>query len=337
VGNLIIDTTLEHWQRGRKTRRANGGWLSGNAVCCTHRGETPDKRGRGGIIVDGNKISFNCFNCHFSCGYTIGGPLGVKFQKLLEWLGVDHNMMVLLRFEAMKSANDAAEAAEQIAKTVEPLIEIPLPDESVLLADVIKDFPEHADYLTSRGFAVSDYPFFVTHNQQLRMHRRVILPFMRDGLIIGNTARAINDMIRPKYLRTLKSPYVFGIDTQRPNWEWTIVVEGEFDALAVAGLGIGGNEISDDQAELIEKTGKRPIVVGDSDAGGLLLIQEAADRGWAVSFPEWGCDRAGRPIKDLNAAVLEYGRLAVTKHIIDMATANPVTISIKKKLLSRAK
>ena len=329
MSNLIIDTTLDYWQR-RKIKRTVNGWLSGNAVCCPHRGETQDHRGRGGLIVSGDKISYHCFNCHFTTGYTIGGTFGVKFQKLLSWMGVDENLINTLKLESLRTEQEGH--SDDIVKVKQPLKEVALPGGSMLLTDVIDRFPEHVAYLAQRGFSPSDYPFYVTNNRASRMHRRIIIPFVRDGILIGNTARCIDTNSKPKYIRALQSPYVFGVDLQQRNWTWTIVVEGEFDALAVDGLGIGGNEISEEQVDIINNTGLTPIVVGDSDPAGLMLIQEAIDLGWSVSFPEW---EAG--VKDLNEAVLKYGKLAVTKHILDSTIPNPIQIKIKKKFLQQAK
>ena len=43
-----------------KTKTSSKGWISFNAVCCHHNGETQDRRGRGGIITDGEAISYHC-------------------------------------------------------------------------------------------------------------------------------------------------------------------------------------------------------------------------------------------------------------------------------------
>jgi len=320
VSNLIIDTTLNAWLSARKTKRINNGWITGNAVCCTHRGETSDRKGRGGMIVSGGTISYHCFNCMFKTGYSSGRPLGLKFQKLLHWLGVDEKLIDTLRLESLRYSAEES----QLIKEVAPLIEIPLPNDSQLLMDDPSKFPRYVKYLESRGFTPRDYPFYVSS----QMRNRIILPFVRDGKLIGSTARSIDPNIQLRYKRSLQSPYVFGCDLQKKNWTWTIVVEGEFDALSVDGLGIGCNEISDEQAELINNTGLTPIVVGDADAGGQQLIQEAIDYGFPVSFPEW---EPG--VKDLNAAVLKYGKLAVIKHVWESKESNPLAIKIRKKLL----
>ncbi len=69
-----------------KRRRSPSGWLSFNAVCCHHRGESPDTRGRGGLMTspDGS-ISYHCFNCQFKISYRPGWHLGYRFRRWLTW------------------------------------------------------------------------------------------------------------------------------------------------------------------------------------------------------------------------------------------------------------
>ena len=46
--NLVQQTLLLHLPGKRK--QTASGWLSFNAVCCIHNGESADTRGRGGIV-----------------------------------------------------------------------------------------------------------------------------------------------------------------------------------------------------------------------------------------------------------------------------------------------
>jgi len=49
--NSVQDFTLSLLPA--RHRRSQSGWLSFNAVCCHHRGENADTRGRGGIKTSG--------------------------------------------------------------------------------------------------------------------------------------------------------------------------------------------------------------------------------------------------------------------------------------------
>ena len=69
-----------------KFKGTKGKWKTFDAVCCPHNGaHRPDRKGRGGVIVDGNgSITFNCFNCKYSTRWTPGHRISNKFRKLFE-------------------------------------------------------------------------------------------------------------------------------------------------------------------------------------------------------------------------------------------------------------
>ena len=46
-----------------RRKQGQNGWISFNAVCCIHNGETADTRGRGGITTNAGTVSYHCFNC----------------------------------------------------------------------------------------------------------------------------------------------------------------------------------------------------------------------------------------------------------------------------------
>ena len=50
------------------------------------------------------------------------------------------------------------------------------------------------------------------------------------------------------------------------------------------------------------------MLVPDRDKAGQKLIDDALEYGWSVSFPEWEAD-----VKDINAAVIRYGKLFTLK------------------------
>ena len=85
-----------------KQKRTTNGWISFNAVCCHHNGESMDKRNRGGVIASGDAISYHCFNCNFKTGWQPGRHISFKMRKLLTWLGVDENTRQMLNIEALR-------------------------------------------------------------------------------------------------------------------------------------------------------------------------------------------------------------------------------------------
>lgn len=84
-------------------RSSVSGWISFNAVCCHHRGESADSRSRGGIKLNPNgAVTYHCFNCQFKTSYIPGRHLSFKFRKWLSWLGADENTVKRLVIEAVR-------------------------------------------------------------------------------------------------------------------------------------------------------------------------------------------------------------------------------------------
>jgi hypothetical protein len=66
--------------------------------------------------------------------------------------------------------------------------------------------------------------------------------------------------------------------------------------------------------------------VPDHDRAGGSLIDAALEYGWSVSFPEWEND-----VKDVNDAVVRYGKLFTLKSIIDAKETSSLKINLKRK------
>ena len=105
-------------------------------------------------------------------------------------------------------------------------------------------------------------------------------------------------------------------------------MEGPFDAMSVDGVALNGSEVSDQQAELIDRLQREVIVVPDADRAGSKLVDRAIELGWTVSFPVWL-----ETCKDINEAVVKYGKLFVIKAILAARESSKLKIELKKKKL----
>jgi DNA primase len=164
-----------------------------------------------------------------------------------------------------------------------------------------------------------------THNN---LHRRVVIPFTWQNEIIGYTARAVSDDVRPKYHNSHEPGYVFNVDQQQAGSKFVIVCEGPFDAMAIDGVAVLGNEVSEQQADIIDSLAREVIVVPDADRAGSRLVDAALEYGWAVSYPEWQ-----RECKDVGAAVQQYGKLFALKSILAGKQTSRLKIELLKKRL----
>ena len=333
--NAVLDYTVGILPASKKT--GQGGWTSFNAPCCVHRGESADTRKRGGIKTDGTgSVSYHCFNCGYKASYKPGRPLFYKFKKLLEWLGARDSEINRLTIEALRVKDLISPTATDNAKEEIQFEARQLPAESrsfMEMADFVtltngyfpKHFNQAVEYIAERKIDMQRYDFYWSSSIEHKMDHRVIVPFKYKGKIVGSSARALVEGIKPKYYSDHPSQFVFNLDEQRPDSKFVIVCEGPFDAMSIDGVAVLSNEISEDQAYLIDELKRDVIVVPDWDKAGRILIQQAIDYGWSVSFPVWR-----ETCKDINEAVIKYGKLFVLKAILDATESNPLKIKLKK-------
>jgi DNA primase len=116
---------------------------------------------------------------------------------------------------------------------------------------------------------------------------------------------------------------------QKAAWQHVIVTEGIFDSLSIGGLALMHNTVSDAQARLIRTLGKEITVVPDQDKPGMELIDRAIELGWAVSIPKW------ENCKDVNDAVIKYGRLGTLLTIMQARETSRIKIEMRKKWLKK--
>jgi len=342
--NAVQDYTLSILPS--KRRRSQAGWISFNAVCCHHNGDSPDTRGRGGVITnpDGG-VSYHCFNCQFKTSYQPGRPLSFKFRKLLNWLGADPTEVKRLVIEAIR-VKELIRPEDIRAPDEEIVFEArSLPQEAqsfLALAEFYKLaeyqntpklFTDAVHYSLDRKIDTIKYNLYWTPEIEHKLNHRVIVPFVYKGETVGYTARATVDGIKPKYHSNHPANFVFNMDNQLPNSKFVLVVEGPFDAMSVDGVSVQTNEISEQQAEIIEGLGREVIYVPDFDQHlnkqgrpvwpGLAAVEQAIEYGWSVSFPVWR-----ETCKDVNAAVIKYGKLFVIKAILEGKESNSLKIKL---------
>lgn len=307
-----------------KKKHTQSGWYSFNAVCCTHMGHRQDKRGRGGIRLDGENWSYHCFNCNFKCGFQLGKSISKNTRKLLNWCGIDEQQIQRWNIESLQKKDLIEYVKVKKEKFKAGFKEHKLPEGQLI--DL--NNPEHkiyVDYLKSRKINVSDYPFLITPHEEGRMANRIVIPYTYNNKIVGNTSRFLDNRT-PKYLNEQQPGYVFGYDFQQKDYEVCILVEGIFDALSINGCALMHNDISEDQALLLSNLNRRIIFVPDQDKTGLKICDRALELGYSVSIPPWEHD-----VKDVNDAVIRYGKLATLLSILQYATTSKVKIEMTRK------
>ena len=343
--DTILQHTLKHWTSTRKTRVSPKGWVSGNAPCCVHHGESKDTRGRGGIRpTEGGGFSFNCFNCKFKTGFTPGKPLPHKLRDLLRWIGADENEINYLVIEAMRMRDLESYIPQELKEhEVIEFKERPLPPGSAAIMgrlaflaltdvnvdniEVPDDLMSAIDYAADRLGDLREYPdIYWTEDKADAMNKRIIFPFTWNGKNVGYVARSFKKTIMPKYTANHDSDFVYGLDNLVKESEFVLVFEGVIDALLMNGVAVLSNSVSTQQADLIEQLGKQVILVPDLEKSGIPLINTAIEYGWHVAFPEWEGD-----VKDAGKACQRYGKLFTLKSIISSVATNKTKIEVLKR------
>lgn len=314
-----------------KIKSSPSGWISFNAPCCHNRGHSRDTRKRAGVMfTDG--VVYNCFNCKFSTGWKPGASLSPKFRSLCQWLGASDDIIKDMIFEALKTESSEYQTQQYLERP--KFNKKDLPQESLPLSEWVDRSNELSDalqsslvsvieYVSARGFDPMSNNFF--WSTAPGYEDRVLIPFLYDGEIVGNTARKVSDG-RPKYLSDQPPYFVFNVDAQIDAHQQVFVAEGPFDALSIGGVALLTNEISEQQAQIITSIGKTIIVVPDQDRAGMVLVDQIKDKGWKIAFPNWEYN-----VKDCADAVQKYGKLFVTVDLIKTATDNPAKIEIEKR------
>ncbi len=240
-------------------------------------------------------------------------------------MGAPDDVVNKVALEVMRE-NEGVEAKTLIAQ-LPTFNTVPLPDDAIKITD-ITDFNKYSmavlEYMAARGLNTDDTNYY--WSPSLGYRDRLIIPFYFEGRVVGWTGRSMNPDKKPKYLTEVQPGYVYGLDEQGYAKSFAILCEGQIDAIHIQGTALGGSEISEQQAMLLNRLQKQIIVCPDRDKAGSKLVEQAIDLGWSVSMPEWTDD-----ICDIGEAVERYGRLYTLYSIANTAEDSPLKIRLRAK------
>jgi len=306
-----------------KRKQTPSGWISFNAPCCN------DRRGRGGIKFNDQSWTYHCFNCGTKASFVLGRSVPYRARSLLKTIGVSESEIEQLNLESLRhrSIHGILDDRIKTANAVGSIQFEEFDDFPPGCELITPELPLYWQYLRDRCVP-DDFPAMTAiRNDGVHWTRPfVLIPFSFDNVMVGYTTRFLDNKT-PKYISNSQPGYVFGIDQQGSDWQHVIVVEGIFDALSIGGVAVMHNTISNTQARLIRNLGRQITVVPDQDQAGLELIDRALELGWAVSVPNWdNC-------KDVNDAVVKYGKLATLLTIFESRETSRIKIEVRKKQL----
>lgn len=334
----ILKQTLLNYVPSKS--RSTGKCISFNCPCCVYMGESrPDTKGRGGLFIEYDTIGYNCFNCRFKFRQEKGERLGFKVKKFMELLGVPSSEINKAQLESLKSSSVAYNLLGlDVSVKSKPKLDldfkkVELPSGTKLIHDEIlkndsKDLIDVYNYAVDRG--VENHPYIMwSPSKDNKLNRRLIIPFMHEGDIVGYTARMI-DKCKKEDRYITRSPnsskYVFNIDSIFKQRKYLLVNESPIDSLLYDGIATMNFEPTYNQVQLINQFKGTVIVVPDFGSGGMKMIDTAVKNNWSVFFPDWNDNF------DLGEATQMYGKLFVVDRIISEKIDNPVKIEVMKRI-----
>lgn len=306
------------------------GW---RAVLCKVCNDSGKKGKRAGFKFDiGDVVGYHCFNCGHATKYDpiISETMPAKMIQVLESFGIPQDQWQQVLFSSLAYRREHSSHIEQKPRLdIEPTA-IPLPKHFYPLAEASPD-DKWAEitkyYLEDRGIDPTQYPFMLAHkmgnNTLDRWFQRLIIPIYKDSKLIFYIGRDVTEQHQKKYLSPdfSKEKVIYGFDRVFEKSDTPIyIVEGWFDAFAINGVAILGNEISEAQAIWLNRSHKEKVYIPDKRGNGRMAAEQALQLGWSVSTPDVGTD-----VKDMNDAIKKYGRLYVMKTIAEQTTADGFT------------
>ena len=313
-----------------KRKSTPSGWISFNSICCHNNGEQRDTRTRGGVLTnpDGG-FQYNCFNCNFKAGWTPGKLLSKNTKDLFKWMGLSDENIGRLNLIALKIKDDQPVLKKSIDFII---VEKSLPNNCLPINEWLAGGATDPELLSVVDYLLNtrkvEWEWYNWHwSPTPGFADRVIIPFYNEGKIVGYTGRKITDG-KPKYLTDSQPGYVFNIDNQGFDRQYVIIVEGQFDAIAIDGCAISHNNPNEGQCQRINALGREVIVVPDRDRAGAVMLKSAIENNWSVSMPPWEDS-----VKDVADAVKRYGRLYVLTTILHYRVAGEIKINLLKKKL----
>lgn len=298
------------------------GWYP---ILCKICGDSGRKGPRAGFKFDGNKTAYHCFNCGHATVFDADTNHTVpeKMVQVLNAYGVpeDQWKVVLLKTLENRDKGIRFQPGESQVTPIEPMA-IPVPENFYELseaspndkwAEIARTYLEH-----DRGVLPGSHQFYLavkTGDPKLdRWCKRIIVPIHKDNKLIFYFGRDLTGKAQKKYLSPSYSreKVIYGFDELfRQTEENLYIVEGWFDAVTIGGVALLGNEISEPQAIWLNKSYRKKVYIPDRLGDGWVAAEDALQRGWSVSTPDIG------NCKDINEAVMKYGKLYVMKSIAD--------------------
>ena len=310
-------------------KQRNSGWIYFDAPCCVLT-ENADTKHRGNALFTDDSFTYNCFNCHYQTGFTLGQYLSKKCEQLLKLSGASDNQIQTLKqmIKKYNEANGDGVVHKKVTYRPRTIREIPSMYESInkSIAENVSSptLTKVLNYINKRNPRLLEWADLMWAEGQ----DNFLIPCYEFGEIVGYTLRSLNDKSKSKYIHFTPEGYIHNFDTLFKERQYNIVCEGDLDAIAIDGIGILSSEFTPERLKrlLSYNNGQELIVCPDRDKAGAKLVNQILEEKlpFSVSFPTWS-----RGIKDIEEAVRKYGRLYTIYNILQMKQSDKQKIKFE--------
>lgn len=328
----LTELVVKNLPATKKVNPSGGFYIC--CTMCTSRGESRnDTKFRGGFTLKpDNSFVYHCYNCNYATGWQKDGKVSKNLMAFLRTLGIEAKdipiSLRLLKTDEKLTKNQTAEIKD-INKDFQ---EVKMPAGARPINDWINEksppalFVESLEYLISRGDPIyNGWEYYWTNDSYYSLNQRVLIPFKSKGKTVGWTGRKFttNSKISRYYSKQPKE-YMFNQDIlSSTSLQHIFLVEGVFDAIAINGIALLGNVLTEQQIQVLKSSGKQIILIPDRNNPGKRLVEQAIEQNWQVSIPDWD-----RNITDCAAATERYGKLYTIYSIMNGRKSESTAIRV---------
>jgi len=294
------------------------GWHPVRCLVCNDHAN----KKRGGFRFEANKIAYHCFNCPAKAIYEpSSGPLSKTMKNILIAFGVPEDEMSRVLLHDMgqpKTKNNNTKKNDSIYFPKE--IELPSFFKRLIVNPNDSFAIKAEQHLNEkRNMSLSDYMFYTANYDGSLESKlwwgRLIIPFYHQEKLIFYQGRDLSNMpdrVKYKSASVSKNNIMYGFDEINHRVENPLyIVEGFFDAFHINGVAVLGNELSEEQIKILNRSPRPKVIIPDRKGDGHLLALAGLKQKWQVSMPEIG------DCKDVCEAIVKYGKIYVMHSILE--------------------
>lgn len=283
-------------------RQENTGWYSCFCPVCG------EKRTRtGGFFFTEDEIRYNCFRgkCDATCGMKLGEYTSKRFKHLMQTMNIKIPID-LLTVKKKSGLMALMEDQDSHLYTKHGYHAIKVPEGFIPFEESRDDDLKQRVIDWSERRCVGTNDIFVIERGQYA-------GLFAIAMYSGSRLIGFHVVAKRKYVSIYDgNTHVLYMPERRVR-DIAIVVEGTVDARSLPfAVGCLGDKVSKEQAFFLK--GKRVIMLPDR-SGKCKFVDQFASYGWELCVPPWDC-------KDLNEAVVKYGKVAAMQMISENTTSN---------------